>query len=235
MPRWTTSNSPVSSLSTRYLPRRSTPVILAPSSFEMNCFFVCRRTVRVPLTCAVFTRFPTTSRSRPRRMVSTSGSSGISVRFDRPGAIGDGLRLTRGAEVVPQCLPRGPSGGRLRLFLRSPFALASHLSPHPHFREEALRMIRSLVADAVSRELGEMTRRQLLEPGLVVLAAGAFAGLADAVAEQPEHESLDGAPTAGQVHGADHRLERVGEDRRLLPPAGPGLALAQQQRVAELE
>ena len=35
-----TKMSPVSSFSSRYFPRRSTPLILAPSSLEMNTFFV---------------------------------------------------------------------------------------------------------------------------------------------------------------------------------------------------
>ena len=48
MRRWMTSTSPVSSGSSRYLPLRSTPVILAPSSLAMNAFLVWRRTERVP-------------------------------------------------------------------------------------------------------------------------------------------------------------------------------------------
>src|SRR5215210_8087780 len=70
--------SPPSRRMSRYLPLRSTPVILWPSSLAMKCFLLgWRRIDRIPVTSTALIRFPTTSLSRSRRMVSTSGSSGI--------------------------------------------------------------------------------------------------------------------------------------------------------------
>src|SRR5581483_10246506 len=235
MRRWNTSSSPVSSFSTRYFPRRSTPVIFAPSSLVTNCFFVWRRTVRVPVTCAVFTRLPTTSRSRPRRIVSTSGSSGIGARVDRHRAVRDGLRLAHGVELLPQSLPRRSRGRRFRLLLRPALAPPPQLAVHAHLRVEPLRVIRTLVAHRVPRQLGEVPSHELLQARLVVLTARTFARLADAVTEQVEHEPLRGRPPSREVDGAEHRFQRVGEDRRLLAPTRARLALPEEQRLTELQ
>ena len=50
-----------------------------------------------------------------------------------------------------------------------------------------------------------------------------------------QHEVAGGRETAVEVHGGDDRLERVGEDRLLGPPARRVLALAEQQVRAEVE
>src|SRR3954452_12320799 len=198
--RWMTSSSPLSSFSTRYLPRRWTPLILTPSSRAMNCFLVWRRTVRVPWTSTVLTRLPTTSRSRPLRIVSTSGSSGI------------GRTCIRRLQLA-QALPRGPRRGRLRLLLRTSLAEPPHRATHLHLGEEPLRVIGPLVGHRVAGDLAEHLRRQLLQPRLVVLATRADARLGDALAQQLHHEALDVLPPALQVHRAEHGLQRVGQDR----------------------
>ncbi len=71
MPRCTTSSLPSSRDSSRYLPRRAVPVMVAPttSSAAMNLGWGKAH--------AEVSRRPTTSGSSCRRMVSTSGSSGI--------------------------------------------------------------------------------------------------------------------------------------------------------------
>src|SRR3954447_23936176 len=140
MRRWITSSSPLSSFSTRYLPRRWTAVIFTPSSRAMNCFLVWRRTVRVPWTSTVLTRLPTTSRSRPRRIVSTSGSSGI-------------VRTCLRRLQLAQRLPRGPRRGRLRLLLGTPLAESPHGPTHLHLGEEPLRVIGPLVGHGVAGHL----------------------------------------------------------------------------------
>src|SRR5581483_577386 len=235
MPRWITATSPVSRRSTRYLPRRSAPVILAPSSRLTNCFFGCRRTVRVPVTCTVFTRLPTTSRSSPRRIVSTSGSSGIPARLDRHRAVGDGLRLAHGVELLSQSLPGRSRRGGLGLLLRAALTLPPDLASNPYHGEEALCVIRALVADRVAGQLGEVAGRELLQAGLVVLPARSLARLPDAVAEQVDHHPLGRLPSRGEVHHTEDRFEGVGEDRRLLPAARARFALAEQQRRAQFE
>ena len=80
MPKCVTSTSPESSGITRYLPRRSTFVILRPSSRDVKSLrFGWRRMTRIAfldgLTSASLIRRPTTSFSRSRRITSTSGSS----------------------------------------------------------------------------------------------------------------------------------------------------------------
>jgi hypothetical protein len=50
------------------------------------------------------------------------------------------------------------------------------------------------------------------------------------------HDQLGGRrPAAVEVDGADDGLHGVGQDRGLLPPAGRGLALAEQQERAQVE
>src|SRR5206468_6056648 len=75
-----TRMSPPSRPISRYFPRRWAPVTLRPSSLPMKCFlFGWRRMERMPVTSTALMRLPATSRSRSRRMVSTSGSSGTFV------------------------------------------------------------------------------------------------------------------------------------------------------------
>src|SRR5215213_9004348 len=57
----------------------------------MKCFLLgWRRIDRIPVTSTVLIRFPTTSLSRSRRMVSTSGSSGIVLFRLRGHLVGGG-------------------------------------------------------------------------------------------------------------------------------------------------
>src|SRR5918994_7920223 len=70
MPRWTTSSRPSSSGSSRYLPRRAVPVIVAPSTSSAAVNFGWGN------AHAAVTVRPTTNGSSCRRIVSTSGSSG---------------------------------------------------------------------------------------------------------------------------------------------------------------
>src|SRR5262245_3143663 len=218
--RWMTSSSAVSSLNTRYFPRRSTPAILAPVSLVMNCFFGCRLTVRVPLTSTALMRLPTASRSRPRRIVSTSGSSGIVAFHGQLGA---------------QPLPRRSRRRGLGLLLRPALALAQQLTAEPYVGIEALGVVRPVVGDRVPRQFGEPPGRQLLEPGLVVLPARTHARLRDAVAEQLHDQQARRVPSAIEIDRAQYRFERVGEDRRLLTPARAVLALPEEHGGAELE
>src|SRR4030095_4248708 len=86
----TTISSPLSSVNTSSDPRRSTVLILVPSTRLWNA-------LREPLRCTALatgtstdlTRRPTVSRSRPRRRVSISGSSGIvGLQLGHEGGVG---------------------------------------------------------------------------------------------------------------------------------------------------
>src|SRR6202043_1650296 len=153
MPRWMMSTSPPSRRARRYLPRRSTPVIFLPSRRVMNCLRLWwRRTLRIPSTSTPLTRLPTISRSRSRRTTSTSGNSGIGPFLG-----------------VVQVLPGGPGGRLLCLLLGAALAFAAGLAVEAHRGEEPLRMVGAFGPDLVAGQLVEATRRQLLQPGLVVL------------------------------------------------------------------
>jgi hypothetical protein len=55
----------------------------------------------------------------------------------------------------------------------------------------------------------------------------------ETIAEQPAHQRLGRFHSPIQIHGAEDGLERVGEDGRLLPPAGRILTLAEQQPLPQ--
>src|ERR1051325_8668636 len=124
MPRWTTRTSPPSRRNRRYFPRRTIPSILRPSSRLMKSFFdLWRRIERRPVASTVLIFLPETSFSRSRRIVSTSGSSGIGrhlglslgrCRHLPTGASGLGRRPARvvAGRDLRQLLP-GDAGGRL--------------------------------------------------------------------------------------------------------------------------
>ena len=228
MPRWTTSRSPVSSFSSRYLPLRSTPVILAPSSRAMNCFFV-----------------PPADRAR-------------AAHLDGLDPLADDLAL----EVAPDGLDLGqlrhgradPSSRRsldASSFVRDRAAAAcsacffdrpspSPWTMHPDVDtrgEEALRVVGALVVDLVARAAPSTRRAQAPAAGSCSPGRRARRRRRDAVAEQAQHESRRRSPAAVEVHGADHGFERVGEDRRLLAPAGcrPRPCRAAARAEAELD
>src|SRR5207237_6924608 len=230
IPRWTTRMSPPSSLTSRYLPRRSMPVILRPSSLAAKCFLLgWRRIDRMPLTSTCLMRRPTTSFSRSRRTVSTSGSSGIGAHLRV-------LRLSRRA--VARRGQRSPGFlGRslLGLLLGPTLARTALLVADVDGGVEALGVVGALFADVIARHGVEALGGELLEAGLVVLAARPGCRFGDALAEQREDELVGRIPAPVEVDGADHGLHGVGEDRRLLPPARRVLALAEGQGRPDAE
>src|SRR5918998_2127016 len=209
-----TSSSPVSSVNTSSEPRRSTPLILAPSRRDWNA-------LRDPLRCTALatgtstdlTRRPTVSRSRPRRMVSISGNSGILVlQLGHQGGVGVACRDLFG------------------LLLRPAVAGAPSLAPDRHGHVEAAGVIGPLGQRLVAGRLVEVTGRQLLQPALVVLSPGSTGvGLGDPAAEQAQYQVVGLLHAGRHVDRAEDGLERVRQDRRLLPPARLLLALAEQQ------
>ena len=90
-----------------------------------------------------------------------------------------------------------------------------------------------LAVDLVARGRAEEVGGQLLQPALVVGAVDLRRG--QPAPEDAEHQDGGGLQPLGEVGGADDRLQGVGQDRRLLPPAGELLALAEQQVLADAE
>src|SRR4029453_17425380 len=172
-PMSTTISSRLSSVNTSSDPRRSTVLILVPSTLLWNA-------LREPLRCTALatgtstdlTRRPTVSRSRPRRRVSISGSSGI---------VGLQLGHERGVGVSGRDL--------LGLLLGPALTDAAGRPAHVHGDVEAAGVVGALGQGLVTGRLVEVTGGQLLEATLVVLAAGAAGvGLGHPGAQQPQHE-----------------------------------------------
>ena len=96
-------------------------------------------------------------------------------------------------------------------------------------------MLGALVGHGVARSGARLLGDQLLERALRV-DPGASAQLGiDPTGEQREHHGSGRVESAIDVHGADHRLHRVGEDGCLLPAPGAVLPLAEQQRGADAD
>src|SRR5581483_4698404 len=129
---------------------------------------------RRPLTSTPLMRLPTTSLSRSRRMVSTSGSSGMT----------GGLHFVGDGECRLQLLPRNTRGRLFRLLLRTALARTLALPRHQHAGVEALGVVGPVVDHLVAGQLVEPAGRQLLQPRLVVLPAGAGRRLLDALSDQ---------------------------------------------------
>ncbi len=97
------------------------------------------------------------------------------------------------------------------------------IPPSMHRREEVLRVVGPSSSDRRSAE-GRVERRagELLQRRLVVVPADARDRGRDVGAPSTRRTSTPRpAPSAVEVDGADHRLERVGEDRGLLAARRP--------------
>src|SRR6516225_7761654 len=161
MPRCTTSVSPLSSVSSRYLPRRPTDLMVRPSNRARKCLAEgWRRTDRPLATDTALTLRPTTSRDRSWRSVSTSGSSGIA-----------------------ELLPGGASGLLLRVLLGAPFARAAVRPAQVHLGHIGAVVVRPGPHDDVARRPLPVAHRLLLQPALVVEVVGFLARPRDGVAQ----------------------------------------------------
>src|SRR5829696_3971596 len=217
MRRWKTSHSPESSTITRYLPRRFTVLKVRPTTRVVSSSCVLRRTLRAPVISTALTFFPANSRSRSRRIVSTSGSSGMGGRV-----------------LLLESRARFPGGSLLRLLLRAALAVTPARRADEDRGEEPLLVVRTLLPDGVHRRHVEQPGGELLEGGLVVEHGQALHHVVEAVPEQAGDDGAGGERAAVDVDGADHGFERVGQDRRLAAPPGGGLALAEEDGVAQL-
>src|SRR5881397_258324 len=157
IPKCTTHTSPPSSASSTYLPRRSVFMTLCPTSRDVKSFRVLwRRTTRIafldPLTSTSLIFLPTTSRSRSRRITSTSGSS-IPVPFRW---VRDHARVGLAGRLL------------LRLLLGPADARAERRAADDDGRGELLLMIWAALLDLVHRKGPQLLRRELLQDRLVV-------------------------------------------------------------------
>src|SRR3954470_5482384 len=168
---------------------------------------------RMPETSTCLMRLPTTSFSRSLFSVSTSGSSGTGAHL--------GV-LSLGLGAVARCRQRPPRllhSRLLGLLLRPTLARPALLLVDVHGGEEALGVVRTALLDLITGQRVEPLRREFLQTRLVVLAARTGGRFGDAVGEESEHQFACRLPPAVEVHGADDRLHRVGEDRGLVAAA----------------
>src|SRR5580692_8782316 len=182
MPRWMTRMSSSSRPSRRYLPARRIEEILRPSSRSRNSGpLLWRRTERLPFTSTVFTRRPTTSFSRSRRMVSTSGSSGMAVH------VATGVLTVQSGVLVGRVEggEGGVGGGLLGVLLGAALSLAHDRSAHDHRGRVATSVVGARPRHFVDGKLSLPAHHHLLQTGLEVLGPGSGRRLLDAVVEQP--------------------------------------------------
>src|SRR2546422_4693 len=228
IPKCATQPSPPSSENRTYLPRRSVFMTLWPAKREAKSFRVLwRRITRIafldPLTSTSLIFFPTTSRSRSRRITSTSGSS-ICAPPHRSG----------GAALRDACVGLARSL-LLRLLLRAPNASPQRLPGDHDGRRELLLMVGTAILDLVHGERMELLGRELLEDRLVVAVSFAPDVRLHTGLEQTLDQLASSIETQIEVDGTEHGFQSVGEDARLVPAAGLLLALAQQDDGPQVE
>src|SRR6266571_613934 len=209
IPKCTTQTSPPSSESRTYLPRRSVFMTLWPAKREAKSFRVlCRRITRIafldPLTSTSLIFFPTTSRSRSRRITSTSGSS-----------IHAPPHRSRGSALRDACVGLARSL-LLRLLLRAPDARPQRLSGDHDGRRELLLVVGAPFLDLVDGQRSELLRCELLEDRLVVAIPLASDVCLHPGLEQALDQLASGVETEIEVDGAEDAFQRVREDARLV-------------------
>src|SRR5436190_7453922 len=228
IPKCTTQTSPPSSESRTYLPRRSVFTTLWPAKPAAKSFRVlCRRITRIafldPLTSTSLIFFPTTSRSRSRRITSTSGSS-----IHAPPHRSSGAALRDACVGLARSLLLG-------LLLRAPDARPQRLPGYHDGRRELLLMVGAPVLDLVHGERTELLGGELLKDRLVV----AVSFTADVRLHPRFEQALDqlarSIETQIEIDGTEDGFQRVGEDARLVPAARLFLALAQQDDGPQVE
>src|SRR3984957_7880299 len=146
IPRCTTSVSPLSSVRSRYLPRRPTDLMVRPSRGVRKCLAEgWRRTERPLATDTDLIFLPGTSRDRSWRNVSTSGNSGIL-----------------------QTLPGVASRFLFGIFLVSPRTDPEQGAGDEHLGLVGPLVIRARADDHVARRPFPISDGPLLQPALVV-------------------------------------------------------------------
>src|SRR5215470_16667021 len=219
----------------RYLPRRRALSRVRPSRPDSNSAGPagCLRTARGCRTRTVSTVLPTTCSSRPRRTVSTSGSSGTPQRSGCP------LSSRR----LPFSLPFSVlfSGARpsdsavLGRLLGAPLTGAERLATDPDRGAERLLVVRAALLDLVVGHAEHLDRGELLQRGLPVQARAEPGRPRDDRVEQAGPQTPGLVQAAVDVHRADHGFERVSQDRGLVAAAGDLLAAAEPDVGAQAE
>ena len=96
-------------------------------------------------------------------------------------------------------------------------------------------MIGAALGEFVHRRREAVVRRNLLELSLVITAPRPLGRLLDALVERSDHEITNRIGAAVEIQGAEHRLDRVREDRGLVSSTRCILAFAESQFGADPE
>ena len=96
-------------------------------------------------------------------------------------------------------------------------------------------MIRAALLHVVLGHAEQLCRGQLLQRRLPVKASAQPRRQGDHRVEEPVYQGVRSRQAEVEVDGADHGLERVGQDRGLVPAASALLALAEVHVVAQPE
>jgi len=123
----------------------------------------------------------------------------------------------------------------LRALLRPPLPLTEHVVAEKHPRAEPPRVVRPGALDVVAGRGEPEACRELLEAVLEVSPARLLGDLRDPPAEALEDELARRLDAPREVHGADHGLEGVGEDRGLRPTPRRILASPEQDGLGNAE
>jgi hypothetical protein len=131
-------------------------------------------------------------------------------------------------------LQRLPGRDLLRVLLRSAGPAAQHLAAHRCLHVEDLEVVGAVVGhDPVPGRDSEAALADLLQLRLEVPVERPGGRALVGVVEEPVEEPLRGDEPVLEEHGREHRLERVGEERGLLPPTGHLLAAPQPEELAD--
>src|SRR5690606_11758297 len=240
IPKCATSASPSGSVPSpssihRYLPRRRAAVRQRPTSrvAKSSAPGTCRRTARGCSTSTSATVRPATCSATPRRTTSTSGSSGTdNPHQDTPNRSAGRLGprgSSPGLHLVGELPPSGLGGLLLGFLLGPPGAAAERLTAHRHVGAELLAVIGALLLHPVLGHAQAGSSGQLLQAGLPVQPGAAQRSLHQQRLEQPVDHLARGLDPVLQVDRAEHGLQPVGEDARLVPTTGQLFTTAEQQ------
>ena len=212
--RWTISESPVSNGSTRYLPRRSAPSTTTSVRPAISSSREVRRTTRSRPTSTEVMRRPTRWRSSPRRTVSTSGSSGIGS-FSR-------RRRATGRHRSPRpVLPPSSTARHPRRAARRRRAPAHGTASRGRVRATSRR--RPVRRDPSGRSAPGGTSSDR--------TVRAVSRVGHARHDEAVDHRVGGVGATVEIDRPEHRLERIGENRRLVRAAGGGFTTSEQDVV----
>src|ERR1035437_9728434 len=205
--------SPSSSPRSRYLPDRPIVLMVWPSSRARKCLALgWRLTVQPFRTSTALIFRPTTSPCRSRRIVSTSGSSGI-LSFP----------------FITQRSTGNPGGFLFGILLRSPLPRSEVLVSNVHRGSIPPGMIGAPTGHFVPGNPPTQAHGCLLEATLVIRLAGFGDRGLDTVSQQFKDDPLDFGEASIEIDGAKNRLDGVGQDRLLFAPPRKILTPAQAQ------